>query len=46
MGEGLPPIPMKLAQRILWWEFIDMAEMLTELWAHRCEDNLTGGLTA
>ena len=28
VGEGLPPIPMKLAQRIWRWEYIDMAEML------------------
>ena len=31
VGEDLPPIPMKLAQRIWQWEYIDMAEMLPEL---------------
>ena len=41
VGEGLPPIPMKLAQRIWQWEFIDMAKMLPELWARRGDDNLT-----
>ena len=28
VGEGLCPIPMKLAQPIWRWEFIDMVEML------------------
>ena len=41
VGEGLPPIPMKLAQRIWQWEYIDMLEMLPELWACRSDDNLT-----
>ena len=41
VGEGLPPIPMKLAQRIWRWEYIDKAEMLPELWARRGDDNLT-----
>ena len=45
VGKCLPPIPIKLAQRIWQWEFIDMAEMLPELWAHRGNDNLTRGST-
>ena len=43
--EGLPPIPMKLAQCIWQWKFIDIANMLPELWACRCDDNLTRGPT-
>ena len=32
MGEGLPPVPQKLADRIRRREFVDMAEMLPEFW--------------
>ena len=32
IGEGLPPVPQKLAERIRRWEFIDMAELLPEFW--------------
>ena len=32
VGEGLPPVPQKLADRIRRWEFVDMAEMLPEFW--------------
>ena len=39
MGEGLPPEPMRLAQCVWRWEFVDMAEMLPELWARRSDDN-------
>ncbi len=31
-GEGLPPVPLKLAKKIRRWEFIDMAELLPEHW--------------
>ena len=41
VGEGLPPVPTKLAQRIWRWEFIDMAEMLPELWVRRNDENPT-----
>ena len=41
VGEGLPSIPMKLAQRIWRWEFIHMVEMLLGLWACKGDDNLT-----
>lgn len=33
VGEGLPPVLPKLAAKILWWEFVDMAEMLPEYWS-------------
>ena len=31
MGEGLPPIPARLAERIQCWEFVEMFELLPEL---------------
>ena len=31
-GEGLPPVPSKLAEKIRRWEFIEMSEMLPEFW--------------
>lgn len=40
------PLYMRLAQRVWWWEFIDMAEMLPELWACRSNDNPTNCPTA
>ena len=33
VGEGLLPVPAKLAERIKKWEFVDMAELLPEFWA-------------
>ena len=33
IGEGLPPVPPKLAAKILRWDFVDMAEMLPEYWS-------------
>ncbi len=32
IGEGIPPVPEKLAGKIRRWEFVDMAELLPELW--------------
>ncbi len=32
IGEGLPPVPTKLAEKIRKWEFVDMAELLPEFW--------------
>ena len=32
VGEGLPPVPKRLADKILSWAFVDMAEMLPEFW--------------
>ena len=32
IGEGLPPVPAKLAERIVRWEYIEMSEMLPEFW--------------
>ena len=47
VGEGFPPVPVKLVERIHKWEFVDMAELLPEYWgaAHslRSEAELTNG---
>ena len=32
IGEGLPPVPPKLAEKIRRWEFVDMSELLPEFW--------------
>lgn len=32
VGEGLPPVPTKLAEQIQRWDFVDMAELLPEYW--------------
>ena len=44
IGEGLPPVPIKVAQRIWRWDFIDMVEMLPELWTQRTDENPTKAL--
>lgn len=36
LGEGLPPIPTKLVAKIKW-EYIDMLELLPELWPAQWE---------
>lgn len=33
VGEGLLPVPAKLAEKIVKWEFVDMGELLPEFWA-------------
>ena len=33
IGESLPPVPTKLASKILHWEYVEMAEMLPECWS-------------
>ena len=32
IGDALPPVPMKLAERIWHWEFVEMGELLPETW--------------
>ena len=32
IGEGLPPVPTKLAEKIRRWEFTEMADLLPEYW--------------
>ena len=47
VGEGLPPVPVKLVEKIHKWEFVDMAELLPEYWgtvhSSRVEAELTQG---
>lgn len=39
MGDGLPPVPGRLAERIKRWEFVEMHELLPELLAsQKAED--------
>ena len=33
VGEGLLPVPAKLAENITWLEFVEMAELLPEFWS-------------
>ncbi len=33
VGEGLPPVPTKLADKIRRWEFVEMGELLPEFWS-------------
>ena len=33
VGDGLPPVPQKLADKIRRWEFVDMGELLPEFWS-------------
>ena len=39
IGEGLPPVPAKLAAKILRHEFVEMHELLPELWSKAKDDN-------
>lgn len=32
LGDGLPPIPARLAERICRWEYVDMSDLLPEFW--------------
>ena len=32
VGEGMPPVPAKLAARIRRWEYVEMGEILPEFW--------------
>ena len=41
IGEGMPPIPARLATKIRQWEFVEMGELLPEFWA-RQKDNEEG----
>ena len=38
VGDGLPPVPPKLAAKIRRWEFIEMGELLPEFWASKDEE--------
>ena len=34
VGEGLPPIPGRIADKIVRWEYVDMWELLPEYWSN------------
>ena len=34
VGEGLPPIPGRIADKIVCWEYVDMWELLPEFWSN------------
>ena len=38
VGEALPPVPRKLADKIQAWEFTEMTELLPEFWAQKLEE--------
>ena len=42
LGDGLPPIPAKIATRILNGEFVDMVDLLPEAWSVRKGDESAG----
>ena len=46
VGDGLAPVPQKLAERIRRWEFIDMGELLPEFGLATREDDPLGRKSA
>ena len=42
VGEALPPVPQKLADRIQAWEFVEMSELLPEFWSQQRTDEKEG----
>lgn len=38
IGDGLPPVPARVADKITKWEFIEMHEMLPEFWAQKTDE--------
>ena len=46
VGECLPPVPAKLAERIGRWEFIEMSAMLPEFWTQPRSDESESKPTA
>ena len=42
VGEALPPVPQKLAEKIWAWDFVDMAELLPEFWDPKLEEKEGG----
>lgn len=39
VGEGLPPVPTKLAAKIQQGEFVELADLLPEFWSSPREDD-------
>ena len=42
MGEGIPPVPAKLAAKIRQGEFVDMGELLPKFWSTPREEDVDG----
>jgi len=42
VGDGIPPVPAKLARRIERGEFVEMGDLLPEFWAGPREDDMEG----
>ena len=42
LGDGLPPIPAKIATRILNGEFLDVVDLLSKAWSPRKGDKSAG----
>ena len=42
VGDGLPPVPAKLAAKIQKGEFIEMWELLPEFWSSHREEDIEG----
>lgn len=38
VGDGLPPVPAKIAAKIGRWEFIEMYELLPEFWTQKGDE--------
>ncbi len=41
IGDGIPPVPDKLALKIHRGEFVEMGELLPEFWCQKVEDGET-----
>lgn len=42
VGEGMAPVPRKLAEKIWKWEFVEMSEMVAENWLQKSDEPGTG----
>eukprot|EP00731_Ephydatia_muelleri_P006683 Em0003g931a len=42
VGEGVAPVPKKLAEKIWRWEFVEMSEMVAESWSQKSDEPSTG----
>ena len=40
VGEGSPPVPSKLAEKVRRWEYLEMSELLPEFWS-KADDSET-----
>lgn len=42
VGEGMAPVPKKLAEKIWKWEFVEMSEMVAESWSQKLDEPSAG----